>query len=322
MGMVQTVRGPIDSRELGFTLMHEHLVSSQTGIPENYPQLYRKDWRERVLQDLREMKENGISTVVDATPFDLGRDAPMLKSISKESGMHIIACTGFFMEPSPMLGSYSVGEIARLFIDDATRGIAGTDIKAGIIKAAMDKEGPTPGRELTHRAAAVAAKHTGLRVMLHSYPQEEMGRHQLRFLREEGLDMVHVKVDHVLETTDMDYISWLYDQGCWLGVDRLPTITTEGHYCVGNAARIKTIYNMLKAGFADRMLLSHDFIATSTYFDHRPTPESQKFIDDQNPHRFLFMQKVVFPKLAEMGIDPALLKRIVTENPRRFFDGE
>lgn len=321
MGTVQTVTGPIESTRLGFTLMHEHLVSSQTGIPENYPQLYREDAYGQVLRDLAQMKENGISTVVEATPFDLGRDAPMLRRVAAKSGVNIIACTGFFMEPAPMLGSYSAAAFARLFIDDATKGIAGTDIKAGIIKTAMDKEGPTPGRQLIHRAVAIAARETGLPVMLHSYPQEEMGRHQLRFMREEGLDLSRVKVDHCLETTDMDYLRWLYDQGCWLGVDRLPIITGAGNYCVATETRIKTMHRMLEAGFADRMLLSHDFMSTSTYFDHQATPEAQQYIDGLNPHRFMFLQKVAFPQLEAWGVSHDLLMKIVTENPRRFFDG-
>ena len=62
----------------------------------------------------------------------------MLRRLSQASGVQVIACTGFFQEPSPMLGAYTPKQFARLFIDDATRGIAGTDIRAGILKTAMD----------------------------------------------------------------------------------------------------------------------------------------------------------------------------------------
>ena len=34
---VQTVAGPVDSAELGFTLMHEHVISADPEILANYP---------------------------------------------------------------------------------------------------------------------------------------------------------------------------------------------------------------------------------------------------------------------------------------------
>lgn len=319
MKQVQTVTGKLDVAKLGFTLMHEHLVTSSSGIPETYPQLYKPDTYEQVMADLNEMKANGISSLVEASTFDLGRDAKMLKRVSQDSGINIIACTGWWQEISPNMGYFSIDKYASLFVDDLTKGISGTDIKAGILKAAMDKEGPTPSRELIHRAVARASIQTGTPIMLHSYPQAEMGRHQLRFLKEEGVPMQRVKVDHILETTDMDYITYLVDQGCWLGVDRLPLITTPGIYAVATETRIKTIKNMIDAGFADRMLLSHDFMSTSTLFDNMK-PDDQKYVDGLNPDRFLFLPKVVIPKLIRMGVKEEVLHSICYDNPRRFFE--
>ena len=320
MKRVQTVCGEISTDQLGFTLMHEHLVSSQAGIAENYPQLYVENAYDRVMKDLLEMKAHGIQTVVEATPFDLGRDAPMLQRLSSDSGVQVIACTGFFQELAGMLGFYTKEQYAQLFIDDLTKGIAGTDIKAGIIKTAMDVEGPTPGREIIHRAVAIASRETGFPVMLHSDPRGEMGRHQIRFLREEGANLERVKIDHCLETTDMDYLSWLYDQGVWLGVDRLPLIAAEGTRAVPTEQRIETVRKMIEAGMSDRMLFAHDFMSISTYFDHMASQEEQAYIRSLNPQRFLFLQEVVFPKLEEAGIDGKLLQKMCVDNPRRFFE--
>ncbi len=320
MKTVQTVLGEVPVEQLGFTLMHEHLVSSAPGIPENYPQLYIDNLYDIVTKDLREIKANHISTVVEASTYDLGRDVKMLKRVSEDTGVNVIACTGWFQDVSPMLGTYSIDKFASLFIDDLTKGIGQTKIKAGILKAAMDIEGPTPGRELLHRAVARASLATGVPIMLHSYPQGEMGRHQLRFLKEEGVALERVKVDHCLETTDMDYICFLAEQGCWLGVDRLPRISTPGNYAVETETRIKMIKRMIDAGLADRMLLSHDFMSTSTLFDHLPAGD-QEYVNSLNPERFLFLTKVVLPKVVEMGIDLEVLKKICFDNPRRFFEG-
>ncbi len=320
MKMIQTVTGPITPDELGYTLMHEHIYSSSIGVPENYPQLYRDDVDEVVIGDLNEMKSVGIKSVIEASPIDLGRDVKRLKAASEATGVHIVACTGWWQEFAPTLGRFTAEKIASLFIDDVQKGVGETGIKAGIIKAAMDREGLTPARDLLHRAVAIAAKETGAPVMLHSYPQAESGRHQLRILQEEGLDMSRVKIDHILETTDMDYIKWVADQGCWIGVDRLPLITFPGNFAVSTETRIKTIKRMIDAGMSDIMLLSHDFMSISTMFDTLPE-ETLAYVKGLNPERFLFLHNVVFPKLVEMGVDLDLLMKMSTENPKRFFEG-
>ena len=61
------------------------------GVALSYPQLYGKNFEQQILSDLKEMKENGISTVVDASPVTLGRDVKELKKVSEISGVNIIA---------------------------------------------------------------------------------------------------------------------------------------------------------------------------------------------------------------------------------------
>ena len=201
-----------------------------SAYPENYPELYVDGYYEMALRDLKALKDNGIDTIVDTAPFDLGRDYKTLHSLAQDSGMNIIATTGFFLDLSPMLGTYNADQLARCMVKDLTKGMGGTTIKAGMIKAVMDMEGPTKGRELQHRAAAIASNETGRPVFMHTLAFKETARHQLGFLKAEGINMDRVKVDHCLETTDIDYIKWIADQGVWLGVERLPRIALAGDY--------------------------------------------------------------------------------------------
>ena len=39
MTTINSVLGPLDTADLGFTLMHEHLVVSSAGITQNYAEL-------------------------------------------------------------------------------------------------------------------------------------------------------------------------------------------------------------------------------------------------------------------------------------------
>lgn len=118
----------------------------------------------------------------------------------------------------------------------------------------------------------------------------------------------------------MDFIKWVYDQGVWMGIDRLPIIHFPGEYMVTTDTRIKFIKAMLDEGMGDRMLFSHDMASMSTLFDNQPK-EIQDFVAEQRPGDFLFLKNYAFPKLVEMGVDPDYLWNLTIENPKRFFEG-
>lgn len=320
MNTVQTVKGTIGTDKLGSVLMHEHIFSSSMGVALSYPQLYKEGAYEKIEKDLNTMKANGIDTVVDATPVGLGRDVVGLKQASEKTGVNIIATTGWWgMEP-PYAGPIPEEKWAQAFIDDINIGCDRTDIKAGILKASMDKDGPTPWNIKTHHAVGMAQIETGKKIMLHTYCPMETPRHQLRLLKEVGVDMNNVSVGHIPETTDMDFVKWIYDQGVWLGIDRLPIITLPGEYAVATETRIKFIKAMIDEGMGDRMLFSHDIFSMSTLFDYQPD-DIHEYIAKTCPEGFLFIKDSVFGKLADMGIDYDYLWNLTIENPRKFFEG-
>lgn len=319
MKTVQAVQGPVSTDALGSTLMHEHICTSSMGVATHYPQLYAADYEARIVRDLEKMRDNGISTVVDATPVCLGRDVRVLKRASEQTGVNIVATTGWWGCEPPYVGPTTDEQWARCFADDITKGCDGTDIKAGILKAAMDREGPTEWKVKVHHAVGLAQRETGAKIMLHTYCPTESPRFQLAALREVGVDMNSVSVGHIPETTDLDFVKWIYDQGAWLGMDRLPIVLLPGSYAVATQTRIKFIKTLLDAGMGDRMLFSHDFMSVSTLYDNQPE-EVQKDVQKQCPERFLFLKNHIFPQLAEMGVDPDLLWRMTIENPKRFFE--
>lgn len=320
MTKIQTVRGLVETSELGSVLMHEHVCTSSMGIATHYPQMYANGYKEQIISDLNDMKENGIKTVVDATPVCLGRDVRVLEEVSKKTGVNIIATTGWWGCEPPYVGPTTAEMWAKCFVSDIEKGCDGTEIKAGILKAAMDVDGPTEWKKKIHYAVGMASLQTGKKIMLHTYCPMETPRHQLQCLKEVGVDMNNVSVGHIPETTDMDFVKWIYDQGVWLGIDRLPIILMPGSYAVSTESRIKFLKAMLDEGMGDRMLFSHDFMCASTLFDNQP-PEISEFIANQAPDRFLFIKKHVFGKLEEMGIDANYLWNLTIENPRKFFEG-
>ncbi len=311
MATVNSVLGPLDTADLGFTLMHEHLIVSSAGIPQNYTELLGDNLMERLVRGLTQAREEGITTIVDATTLDLGRDVTVLAEASRRSGVNIITCSGWWLEVPRFLGGVSADQFARLFTREIEEGIAGTGIKAGILKSASDVSGVRPQEENILRGVARAQKQTGVPIMLHSYSPGEVGRQQLTILKEEGVDLRRVKMDHSNDTTDVAYLTWLLEQGCYLGMDRYP-----GH-SVTSAERTNTLKALIDAGYTDRLLPSHDHLLVSIMSGALPTPPEGR--EPRTGH--LHIKDVVVPQLREMGVPEETLSRLWVVGPRNFFEG-
>ena len=95
MAKIESVLGPMDTSDLGFTLSHEHVVVSSAGIPQIYPEFIR---REESIQEgiraLSEAKKEGLDSIIDVSTLDLGRDIRLIEQVSRESGINIICATG------------------------------------------------------------------------------------------------------------------------------------------------------------------------------------------------------------------------------------
>src|SRR5579872_6748633 len=97
MPQVSTVRGPVATDQLGFVLMHEHIVLQSPGVRDNWPQtLDRPAVIKRSVQKLNEAKSAGADTLVDLTTMDNGRDVPLIVEIAAQTELQIIVATGMW----------------------------------------------------------------------------------------------------------------------------------------------------------------------------------------------------------------------------------
>jgi phosphotriesterase-related protein len=313
---INSVLGPLNTNSLGFTLMHEHLVTSWAGIPQNYVELLGDGLMERIVAGINSAKSLGVKSIVDATTLDLGRDVRILEAASRLTGVNIIACTGWWLDSPYFPLGVSADKMANLFIREIREGISGTNIKAGILKAAGDAPRINEWQEMILRAVARAHLETNIPIMIHSFPYNHIGERQVAILKEEGVDLERVKMDHSNDTTDINYLLWLLDQGFYLGMDRYP-----GHNDISPLERTKTLKTLIDKGYVDRVLPSHDCLLTHVIGDD---PEVIKFHEEReklNPYQFSYLMKVVFPQLREMGVPEESLSRLCVTGPRNFFEG-
>ena len=314
MATVETVNGPVDLEDLGFTLIHEHFRATDEAMRFQFPHLYDEDaeW-EAAMADANGVKSHGVRTIVEPSAMFLHRDVAFSKRVADESGLNVVPATGVYTYdhlPQP-LANRSEDEIAAIFVHEVENGIQGTDIKAAFIKCAADEPGVTPNVEKIHRAAARASQQTGRPIMAHSRPASGTGLDQMKLFTEEGVDPAKVQIAHTGDTDDLDYIERLLDTGCWIGMDRygldifLPT-----------EQRQKTVLALLEKGHADRMFLSQDWCSTLDWF----TPEQEEQIKPQAAPKWsmTFLFEEVIPELKERGMTDEQLDQMMVENPKRW----
>jgi phosphotriesterase-related protein len=317
MSAINTVLGTVAPDDLGFTLMHEHVMVCASGLYRSYPDLLGQDREERAIACLKTAKAEGIDSIVDATTFDLGRDPQLLAEVSAASGVNIVNVTGWWLDVPRFLWGVGPNQMAKEFIRDIEEGFRDTGIKAGILKCAADFEGVTAPLETMARAVARAHVATGLPIMVHSYPTGQVARRQIAIFREEGVDLTRVKIDHCNDTTDTEYLKWILDQGCFLGLDRYPGRLVSPHM------RTVTLKRLIDDGFADRLCPSHDCICLHIHNElpDGSIPEEHDFTRS-NPDQYLYMKRNVIPELQSMGVDDAVVTQLFVENPKRFLGGE
>jgi len=180
MGFVTTVSGDITAESLGFCQSHEHLFIAKGHSFHINPVICIDD-AEKSAREARLYREAGGCSVVDAQPVGAGRDAAALERISRESGIHIVASTGFhklmFYPAGHWIFSLNEGKLTRIFIEELVTGMFGlcdehmpkekTGVRAGQIKAALDSGSFTDEYRKLFLAAANAANETGRALMVH-----------------------------------------------------------------------------------------------------------------------------------------------------------
>lgn len=81
MSIVNTVLGPVNSSELGFTLSHEHISLSSAGIQDTFPEFIDRDFAiEQGILRLSEAKAEGVDTIIDLSTMGLGRDVRIIEA--------------------------------------------------------------------------------------------------------------------------------------------------------------------------------------------------------------------------------------------------
>ncbi|MBP3043631.1 phosphotriesterase-related protein [Arthrobacter jiangjiafuii] len=314
---IPTFTGDVTPDELGTTLVHEHVF---VGHPELDLNLPHPEWDEDQAQDravagLERLYALGVRTVVDLTVPGLGRNVTRIQRVAERSPVRLIASTGYYTADGlpQFFRTHGPGRLVdgpdpliELFLRDIREGIAGTTVRAGILKVFSDAGGITPDTERVFTAAAHAHLETGVPITTHSDSKSRGGTAQQQLLTRLGVPLDRVVIGHAGDSDDLDYLMSLADAGSFLGFDRFGM-----EHVVPDAQRFRMLCELLGRGYADRILLSHD-----AAFFSRITPPSWR--SRVVPH--WHMENVhlrVLPQLRMAGFDELVLQELMIGNPRR-----
>jgi phosphotriesterase-related protein len=316
MTTVETVRGPVDTGDLGPTLMHEHIFVLQPEALQNYGHVFGGSsyWDEEArvadaVTKLRRLRDGGIHTIVDPTVPGLGRYIPRIERVNEEVDLNIIVATGVyaFLELPNFLGYRTVDAIAELFIREIREGIDDTGVKAAFLKCAVERHGIVGDVPRILEAIAIASNETGAPIMVHTNSAEKMGLPALETLTGHGVDPSRVVIAHAGDSNDLDYLHALVDGGVWLGCDRFGI-----EHFNPLTDRIETLTKLIAEGHTERVHLSHD---AACFFDFMVGDPA---FANERPD-YLLISNEVLPALLERGVTQEQIDQMLVGNPARFF---
>jgi phosphotriesterase-related protein len=309
MTTIQTATGTADTAALGFTLMHEHLFIKSPGVFEQWPHLWDREAEiARAAALLERIHALGVSTIVDLTTIDLGRDAATMRAVAERSAVNVVVATGVWRDPPRYFQRNNPEPIAAIFVRDIEQGIGDTGGRAGVIKLATDSVVDAQN-EVLLRAGARAHRRTGVPISTHHSVADRAGLAQQDVFQSEGVDLSRVVIGHSGDSDDLDYLTAILKRGSYIGMDRFgidPVLPAE--------QRNATVAALCAKGWAKQMVLSHDASSFS-----ESMAEAVRVERMPNWH-MAYISEQVIPDLLRRGVSQADIDTMTVDNPRRIFE--
>jgi predicted metal-dependent phosphotriesterase family hydrolase len=313
MAEVQTVLGPIAPHELGATLMHEHIVFNTYEQPEGFSGY---DWAAvtaAAAEELAGLRAAGVASLVDVTPYGNERNPEVLAELSRRTGLHIVACSGFWCDPPlrALVGTDDVDAVADFIVREIEQGMVGSSYKAGIIKAGTLGEKLTSAEDKALRAIARASRRTGAAIITHT-DLGHLALLQLDIFAEEGADLSRVIVGHLGSALDLELHLAVARRGAYLGYDRVGK-----RFLQPEAGCIEMIKAMAERGYLKQIVISRD---TALFVRGQRVPLAAPLQESPSANErtiFSYLPQVFLPHLRGAGLSEMDVHTLLVENPAR-----
>ncbi|MEU8707478.1 phosphotriesterase [Streptomyces sp. NPDC048565] len=311
---MNTVLGSVPAEELGIVSVHEALLSVVPGAEHAFDiTIDRAEIFETLAAKLKDFRAHGGGTIVDSTGMFHGRDVPLYESLSRATGVHIVASTG--QGPEELLGGYFLTpqtnpptpwpaeKFAGLFTEEVTEGMVVPRVErrgaAGLVATVATREGMTATDESLLRGAARTALSTGVAVSIR-YGSD--AAHDLGVVLDEKVPADRVVVGG-LDRKDAVAAGAPFEiarRGAYVALDHVG-VRDEDH--ITDTERAALVAGLVRDGFGNRVLLSSN--ATGVAKGHTG-----------NGLSYSYVLTSFVPLLTEQGLGDEDVRRILVDNPR------
>lgn len=255
---VISVLGPLPAKDLGVTDAHSHLWISPLGTGNGDAPVL--DEAELILAELRKYKEAGGRSQIDCQPGDAGRDGNRLRALASQSGVNVVACTGFHLRryypAEAAIWRMDVNQATSYLYSEIRDGLsetrAGTaPVYPGFIKIAVRETVETSPLPLVE-AAAIVSTGSGLAIEMHT-ERGAAAEEFLELLCRLGVSPSRLVICHMDKRPDFGLHRELAQAGCVLEYDTFfrPKYRPEAN--VWNLLR-----QMVESGWSGSLALATD----------------------------------------------------------------
>ncbi|EKN66613.1 aryldialkylphosphatase [Neobacillus bataviensis LMG 21833] len=315
-GAVRTVLGLVPTQQLGIVLIHESLLSVVPGAqfaPEI--EMDRSKIFEELKRKLTEFRRVGGKTIVDRSGMFHGRDVKLYETLSKTTGVHIVASTG--LGPEPMLSGYfltpqknpptpwSAEQFADLFVKEVTEGIVVPRIErsglAGLVTSIASQSGISEKETSLFRGSAQAARATGVPVSV-QYGTDAVN--DLEILLGEGIEPNRVIIGGLdrLDAAKRKEAFAVARRGAYIALDHVGWTTHEGY--VSDVDRAQLVAVLFAEGLGDRVLISTNAVGVAKGHEAKDLG-------------FDYLLTKFVPILRKAGVTDEQVRVLLEENPQR-----
>jgi phosphotriesterase-related protein len=221
---VMTVLGVQLPQALGITDAHNHVWIDR--VPDTAEVVPHLDDEPAILQELIDYRQVGGGSIVDCQPGGAGRNGLRLEELAQQSGVHLVACTGFhlpkYYHQGYSLFHASADQARALFVSELQNGLTETlaqsqPVRAGFIKIACHATlAATPPALL--EGALCASLETGALIVAHTEKGSGVETF-VRFFLDRGLAPGRLVLCHMDKRPDLGLHGELAQAGVSLEYD-------------------------------------------------------------------------------------------------------
>ena len=303
-----SVLGEIELDALGTVQMHEHILVDADFDGNDYNLV--TDDVEVAVEEVKYFRAAGGDTIVEQSCMGLGRDAAGLKHVAEQTGVNIIACTGFYRECShpDYVASETAEQLAERMIQEFKVGIGDTGIRPGIlaeIATEHDVGKMSPMEEKVFTAIAYAQTESHVPVSTHCWAGE-LAFEQIDVLTRNGVPPNKILIGHLaVDEQVKDRIFKIADTGVYLGIDCIG-YEYERVVAMKDAGKVKFAKELIDRGFLGQIMMSQDLLR-KLYLKH------------YHGHGYDYLLTQFSPMLAAAGVERQDIETILRRNPRNIF---